>query len=287
MTSKLHVLRISLCALSLAAAACSGGESEEPPVARPSLSMNKSQVAIGSPVRLTYGFEVKDGATFDGDYWIFMHVLDNESEQLWTDDHQPPVPTSQWRPGQKVEYTRTIFVPNYPYIGPASVRVGLYSQQTGRRLPLEGEERGRHEYQVANLELRPQSDNIFLIFRDGWYGAEVDEQNPSSEWQWTQKTATITFRNPRKDATLYLEYDARADQFPAPQQVTIRSAGQVVATFAADSRERKLLTFPVTADQLGAGEMAELVLEVDRTFKADSDPRELGIRVFHVFVEPK
>ena len=34
--------------------------------------------------------------------------------------------------------------------------------------------------------------------------------------------------------------------------------------------------------------MAELVLDVDRTFKpGGADPRELGIRVFHAFVEPK
>jgi hypothetical protein len=28
-------------------------------------------------------------------------------------------------------------------------------------------------------------------------------------------------------------------------------------------------------------------VEVDKTFKPDADPRELGIRVFHAFVEPR
>ena len=34
--------------------------------------------------------------------------------------------------------------------------------------------------------------------------------------------------------------------------------------------------------------MAELVIDVDRTFTpGGGDTRELGIRVFHAFVEPK
>jgi hypothetical protein len=281
--------RLLCCAVALAAAgACGGDQAEEPPVAAPALTLSRSQVAIGSPLRLTYRFDVAEGAKIDGDYWVFVHVLDNEGEQLWTDDHVPPVPTSQWQGGQKVEYTRTVFVQNYPYIGPAVIRVGLYSQETGRRLPLSGEDQGRREYQVASFELRPQSENIFLIYKDGWHPSEVDPRNPSSEWQWTQKTATIAFANPKKDCTLYLEYDARPDQFPAPQQVTVKSGGQEVGTFTADTAERRLATFPLGAAQLGTADIAELVIEVDRTFKpGGGDPRELGIRVFHAFVEPK
>jgi hypothetical protein len=289
MKSMKRVVRIALCTLGVVAmAACSGEEAEEPAVATPALTLNKSQVAIGSPVKLSYSFEVKDGARIEEDYWVFVHVLDTEGEMLWTDDHRPPVPTPQWQPGQKVEYMRTVFVPNYPYVGPATVRLGLYSPQSGRRLPLTAEEHGRREYQVATLELRPQSENIFLIYQDGWHSAEVDEQNPSTEWQWTQKTATIAFRNPKKDATFYVEYDSRVDQFPTPQQVTVRTGDQVIGTFPADSKEREMVTFPVSAAQLGSGEMATITLEVDQTFKpGGTDPRELGIRVFHAFIEPK
>ena len=45
----------------------------------------------------------------------------------------------------------------------------------------------------------------------------------------------------------------------------------------------------MTAAQLGDGEMAEIGIELDRTFNpgGGGDTRELGIRVFHVFVEPK
>ena len=276
------------CALAVVAAACGGRKSDEPAVASASLSLNKDRVAIASPVRLTYKFVVAPTATFDGDYWVFVHVLDPEGEQLWTDDHLPATPTSQWKPGQTIEYTRTVFVPNYPYIGEAVVRLGLYQPSTGKRLTLSNEEASRKEYVVARFQLLPQSENIFLIYKDGWQPAEVAPDNPASEWQWTKKTATLSFKNPKKDATFYLEWDARTDLFTPPQQVTVRLGDQVLATFPADSKDRKLLTFPITAAQFGAGDMAELVLDVDRTFNAGGgDTRELGIRVFHAFVEPK
>lgn len=279
---------ILACAVAILAAACGGKKSTEPAVATPSVSFNKDRVAIASPVKLTYKFVVAPDASIDGDYTVFMHVLDPEGEQLWTDDHQPTVPTSQWKPGQTIEYTRTVFVPNYPYIGEAVVRVGLYRPSTGKRLALNAAEVGKKEYLAAKFQLLPQSENIFLIYKDGWHPAEIASDNAASEWQWTKKTATISFRNPKKDVTFYLDWDARVDLFNPPQQVTIRIGDQAVAAFAADAKDHKLLTFPISAAQLGTGDMVELVLDVDRTFSpGGGDTRDLGIRVFHAFIEPK
>jgi hypothetical protein len=200
----------------------------------------------------------------------------------------PETPTTKWAPGQTVEYTRTVFVPNYPYIGEATMRIGLYSQADGKRLVLSAPEASRREYTVAKLELLPQSENVFLIYKDGWHPAEVDAANPNSEWQWTQKRATFSFRNPKKDSNFYLEYDARTDLFTPPQQVTVKIGDAVLATFAADSRDRKLLIFPITAAQLGTGDMVEMSIELDKTFKpGGADTRELGFRVYHTFIEPK
>jgi hypothetical protein len=278
---------VAAVALSLSMS-CGGKSADEPPVATPSLTFNRGQVAIGSPVKLTYKFTVLPNASFDADYWVFVHVLDPSGERLWTEDHLPSPPTSQWKPGQTVQYTRTVFVPNYPYIGEAAVRLGLYNPSNSKRLTLDAPEVSRKEYLVAKFQLLPQSENIFLIYKEGWHPAEVAADNPTSEWQWTKKNATISFRNPKKDATLYLEYDARTDLFTPPQQVTLRLADQPVAMFPADSRDKKLLTFPVAASQFGAADMSDLVVDVDRTFNpGGGDQRELGIRVFHVFVEPK
>ena len=50
---------------------------------------------------------------------------------------------------------------------------------------------------------------------------------------------------------------------------------------------------PLKADQIGTADMAELQVTVDKTFVplqisggASKDPRELGVRVFHAFIQP-
>jgi hypothetical protein len=259
-------------------------------VATPSVTLARDRSAIGSPLKATYHFDVAQNAPIPQDYWVFVHVMDDQGERLWGDDHPPSEPTSKWGPGAKVEYSRTTFIPNYPYIGPAHIRIGLYQpgQPGGQRLPLCATDIGRHEYEVAKFQLLPQSENIFLIYKEGWHTAEISPDNPTDEWQWTKKTAAISFKNPKKDATFYLEYDARSDKFTSPQQVTIRSGDQVIGTFPADAKGKKLIAFPVSAAQLGANDMSEMTLEVDRTFMpGGTDTRELGIRVFHAFIEPK
>ena len=106
------------------------------------------------------------------------------------------------------------------------MRIGLYNRRPGKRLTLSAPEASRKEYVVSKFQLLPQSENIFLIYKDGWHPAEVAADNAASEWQWTKKTATISFRNPKKDLTFYLEWDARTDLFTPPQQVTITMGGQ-------------------------------------------------------------
>jgi len=279
-----------VCVLLLAAGACGGKETAEPPVAKPTVTLNKDKAAIGSPLKVTYKFDVAQNASFDADYLVFLHVIEPDGEKLWQDDHAPVVPTSQWKPGQSFEYTRTIFVPNYPYIGEANLRIGLYHPTSGKRLTLDAPEVSRHEYLAGKLNLLPQSENIFLIYDSnrGWHPAEIDAIDPTIEWQWTKKVAVISLTNPKRDATFYLEWDARTDLFNPPQQVVVKSGGQRVGTFAASSKDRTLTTIPMTAAQFGADNIAEITIEVDRTFSGGgNDTRELGIRIFHAFVEPK
>jgi len=279
---------ISTVLVAAALAACHGKQPNEPAVATPSVSFAKERVPIGSAVTVTYKFVVAPDAKFTKDYTVFVHVLDPEGELMWTDDHVPPTPTSKWQPGQTIEYKRTIFVPNYPYIGEAIVRLGVYDVASGTRLVLNAQEAARREYIVTKVQILASSENIYLIPKDGWHPAEVDPKNPQNEWQWTKKTATLAFKNPRKDATLYLQYDARADLFTPPQQVVLKIGDQPIGQFAADSKAAALLTFPLTAAQMGSGDMVELTIDVDKTFKpGGTDPRELGIRIFHAYVEPK
>jgi hypothetical protein len=285
-----QTVRLSICValLALAITGCSGKKETEAAVATPSLSFGKERVPIGSAVTLTYKFVVAPGASFDKDYWVFVHVLDQDGEQMWTEDHLPPTPTSKWKAGETVEYKRTIFVPNYPYIGQAVVRLGMYDPPSGRRLVLDAPEASRREYIVAKVQVLSSSENVFVFYKDGWHPTENDPKNPQSEWQWTKKTATLSFKNPKKDSTLYLQYDARPDLFTPPQAVVLKLGDQEIGRFTADAKAPSLLTFPLTAAQMGAADNVELVIDSDRTFKpGGTDPRELGLRIFHAYIEPK
>lgn len=276
------------------AAGCGKKADNDPPVATPGFSVSKSRAALGSPVEVTYRFTVGASA-LDGDYRVMVHFLDADEELMWTDDHDPPAPSSTWKPGQAVEYTRTMFVPLYPYNGTATVRMGLYSARDGRRLPLAGETDGQRAYKVGSLELLPRTENVFLVFKDGWHPEEVAQDNAAVTWQWTKAQATLSFRNPRRDATFYLHADGRPDLFaPAEQQVTVKIGDQVIDAFAITSRGEVLRKTSVAATQFGGGDTVDMTISVAPSFvpaqvpSANSkDPRELGIRVFHAFVEPK
>jgi len=76
------------------------------------------------------------------------------------------------------------------------------------------------------------------------------------------------------------------------QQVTAQIGGQTIATIPLSATSSPVLKYPVTAAQLGTGDMVEIKFIADKTFvpalessMKSGDPRELGARFFHVFVE--
>ena len=279
-----------------AASGCAEADTA-PPVATVSFSASKTRVPLGSPVVFTYKFEVAPDAKIPGDYRVFVHVKNEDGATLWTNDHQPPTPTSSWQPGQTIEYSHRRFVPRMHHVGEATVEMGLH--RDSERLPLRGPDTAESEltgrsYKVGTLQLLPESENVFLQLKSGWHPEEFSPEDPSLSWQWTQKTATITFRHPGNDINFYIEHDARLDLFSdQPQRITVYSGQEPVHTFVADTATPRLEILPITKEQLGTGEMVELRLDVDRTFvparlpAGGRDARELGLRVYHVFVESR
>jgi len=290
-------MKISAFPVILASLLCLHGcrreSTPEKGFATPSVTLSEQKVSLGSPIDITYKFVVEpDAPLFTEDYRVFVGVVDADEQLMWTDDHDPPTPTSKWAPSQTISYTRTVFIPVYPYVGEAAVHMGLYSTNTQKRLPLNGAHLGQHSYDVARLQLLPQSENVFTIYKDGWHPAEVQEQNSLVEWRWTRKMATLAFRNPRADAVFYLELDNPVVAFNDTQQVAITLAGQTVEEFTLPPKQTLLKKIPLKAAQFGESDMAELQINVSRTFvpaltlASNRDPRELGVRVFHAFIQP-
>lgn len=284
--------RLVVCALialaSFGAARCNKNDNT-PPVAAVSLTASKERVALGAPIDFTYQFDVT--SAIKDDYRVLVHVVNPDGDTIWIDDHDPPTPTSQWQPGQKVQYTRQRFLPVLPFTGEATVRIGLYKGD--QRLPLQGNDANQRTYKVSTLQLLPQSENVFIIYKSGWNPPEFTPDN-TREWHWTQKSAVINFKNPRKDVTLFFESDARVDLFTPPQTVSIIVGGKTIKTFEANNAATLLQRIPFTAADLGNDDMVEMRFDVDRSFvpaklpnATNQDTRELGIRVYNLFVDPR
>ncbi len=286
------------CALAAAllaggAAACSSAADTAPPVATPTVTLNKTAPAIGTPVEITYRFDVAaDAPSVAEEYWVFAHFLDSDGELMWTDDHPPPTPVREWKPGSTVEYTRPMFVPKFPYVGQARIQVGLFAPASGERLPLAGRTEGQRAYDVAMFDMRLESDAYLMVFTDGWHETEAPPDDNAREWQWSKGRATLGFRNPQRDARLYLQVDQPVAAVP-PQRVELRIGETVIDSFTLNPGGSDLRRLTIPAAQLGTGETVDLTLVVDKTFVPahvpalkSGDARELGIRVFRAFVEP-
>jgi hypothetical protein len=258
----------------------------------PSFSVNRDRAPLGSAVEVTYTWTVGSGATkLTSDYKALVHFLDAHRTLLFTDDHVPPPAPTTWEPGKTYSYTRTVFIPFYRYAGEVQVVMGLYpAAGKGERVALKGEDTGLQEYKVGRMELLPQTENIFLVYKDGWHAPESSAQNPGQERTWTKKDALVAFKNPKKDILVYLEADTNAKAFDAPPVLTMAVAGKTGVTVPIADSEIFMKKVRVKAADLGTDEWVDLRLAMNQSFvpKAKNinamDDRELGLMVYHLYV---
>ena len=276
--------------ITLAGAACG----DEPPAsATVSVGLNRASVPLGGPIELDFRFDVSPALTaIADDCRVMLHFLDDNDDLMWADDHDLPIPTTEWRPGQTIEYSRRSTVPMYPYLGEATLAVGLYSVTTGERLVLAGDDIGQRAYRVASLALEPQAESSFLMYEDGWHQAEFD-RGGTRQWRWSTDRATISFRNPDSDATLYLQVEGRQDLFETPQQMAIVIDDVTLYEFPLEGEGPSYVEIELSAASFGDSPTVNLELRVDQAFVpaevdgATGDDRVLGARIYYAFLEPR
>ncbi len=262
-------------------------------VAMPEVTLDRVEAPVASPIEMSYRFVALPGTALSKDYTVFVHFLDADGEIMWTDDHQPSVPTSQWKPGMAVEYPRTMFIPKFPYEGQTFVEVGLYDPSTGERVRMEGESTGQRAYRVASFRLRLQSDAPFLVFTDGWHQAEVSVEGTGIEWQWTRQEGILAFKNPMRDALLYLQLDQPVVDHGA-HHVEVRLGSTVIDAFDLKQGQREVRKIAIAKEQFGTADTVTMSIAPDKTFVPaaipalrNTDTRELGVRVFRAYLQPK
>ena len=246
------------------------------------------------PVELDVRFAVApDAPPFEKDYTVFVHVVDDEGRMIGAVDHLPPTPTREWKAGATVEYKHASYAPVSDYVGNASLVVGLYSRESGERVPLAGEIVEPRAVRAGAFEMRERSDPYVVIFREGWHAPEAP-RGSGQEWRWSTKSGRLTFANPKRDTVLTVELDQPNNVFPVAQHVEVRMGETVIDGFDLEPGSPLVRRIALDEDQLGAGQDVELSVVSDKTFVPaksaglqSSDTRQLGVRVFRAFVQPK
>jgi hypothetical protein len=277
----------------LALPACSREKPVEVNPIVPAIEINRTRAPLGSALEITYTWTLEpDAKPLDQDYRALVHFLDTHEVILFDDDHMPVPPPSTWKPGETYSYHRTRFVPVYPYVGDVEVRMGLYPYPgRGERPALKGEDRGFREYKVAEMELLPQTENIFLVYKEGWHNPETHPENPGIERTWTEKDALVSFKNPREDVIIYLEADTCVTCFAEPPELTVSVGNNVGLRMMVEEPQVFLKKIHVSAEDLGDDDWVDLRLSMSESFvpnqldpPLNDDDRELGLNVYHLYV---
>ena len=266
------------------------------PVAAIEMDIRRDSAAHGSVIDMALSMTVLPAfEPLDHDYRVFVHFLDADGNLLWTDDHDPPIPSSSWQTGQTVSYERRVPIPEQVYVGRATVAVGLYSAPLGERLPLAGQHLGQRSYRAASLMIEEATERNAPTYEYGWYAPESGSQEGRGgpRWRWTSESAGLTFPNPYSDVVLQLFVDGRPDLVPGGrQELDVTVNGETVQRIVIESRERQFVEVALAGGRLGGDRVVRIGLEIRQTFVPAETPgsdgiddRRLGVRVHHAFVD--
>jgi hypothetical protein len=287
-----RMIAIGLVAVGGLAVGCRRAPVEVNPI-EPSIQVNQMRAPLGSALEITYTWKLDQNAKpVPAGYRAFVHFLDSHKVVLFTDDHIPVPAPETWEPGKSYSYKRTVFVPIYPYVGEAQVAVGLYpAAGRGARIMLKGQDLGLRAFKVADIELLPQTENVFLVYKEGWQNPEAHPENANVERTWTKKEALVSFKNPQKDVVIYLEAATSPKFFPQPPVLQVMVGDKVGVTVPIEGSELFLKRIRVKAEDLGKAEFVDLKLSMNESFfpnklnpPLNNDDRELGLLVYHLYV---
>jgi hypothetical protein len=279
-----------LLASLLCAAGC--GESAPRMDVRVEVRCTQQSLPATGPLELTYFWQLAADAEAPGfDCLVYAHFRNADGDILWQDDHQPPVPTSRWRPGQTVEYRRIHFIPDTAPAEEVTLTVGLYDQQgTEGKVILAGRHGRAPGYDAARLDVLPAGRLPIVIYDQGWYNQESKPgQLEGPTWRWCRREAVCWAELPGRPCSLFLEVQAPLQTLDPAQPVTLELEGVVLAFFEIDGPGPVVHKFRLP-EQLTAGkECVRLVVRTDRAAQPQpngdaGEKRELGLRFFHLAV---
>ncbi|HEV7515614.1 MAG TPA: hypothetical protein VGR07_04875 [Thermoanaerobaculia bacterium] len=152
---------------------------------------------------------------------VFVHLLDRGGKIVRTYDHPFPQP---WQEGTPVTDEVKIFQsalasPLLP--GHYQLTLGLYGNKSGKRWPLEvaGPDRGRYEYQVAEVEVPPPSAGPRLAFAGHWLASESGGSRQIVTLRWLDGPGALRVEGLAGPGSFWLELKIPAGEGPAEKLV--------------------------------------------------------------------
>jgi hypothetical protein len=222
------------------------------------------------------------------DLTVFVHFW-HGSNMLFQDDHMPPVPTSQWEPGQEYKYQRQIYIPSFidefdpTFKGEETLRlsVGLYNPY---------DRSGGPQRQVLTTKLKvlpPPPDLPEIVYEKGWYDQETDPNAPLKKWRWMSREASCIVDNPHRDSLLVIRGGVNKEAIP-DQKVVFKINDMVLDEFIPDEITFEK-SYTVKKEMLGEKDEFTLTVAVDKTFLPSKvfpqikDERELGCQISFIY----
>ena len=242
--------------------------------------------------KMKFSFEANEKfAELDKNYKVFVHFWRiKNKEMLFQDDHFAGKDTLSWKKGDKIEYTRDIYIPKFldeydiDFEGYEEIKLsaGLYNID-------------KKEEKILLFEkvLNVQSASLNapeIVYDEGWHQSETDFNSKVpeiGEWRWTSGKAVCIIENPKKEAILKLR--GRISEINLEgQKIRFLINDNLLEEFSPEG-ERFEKNYIIPVEKLGSNDEIRLIIEVDKTFvpgkidKTISDDRELGIQIFSIY----
>ncbi|HLP58808.1 MAG TPA: hypothetical protein VK186_08265 [Candidatus Deferrimicrobium sp.] len=225
------------------------------------------------------------------DYLLFVHFWRAKNkEMLLADDHQPDKKISQWKKGDKINYTRVLYIPRFldefdiDFEGYEVIKltVGLYDPK-----------RQDSKIILFQKSLNIQSASSIapeIVYDEGWYQSETDSNAVNKDertWRWTSKKAVCIIENPKKECLLKIIGGVDKTKFE-DQKVILKINDKILEEFIPGT-SRFSKDYIVTPLMMGVEDEFRFTIETDRTFIPSqlnpgvNDDRELGVQVFFLY----
>jgi hypothetical protein len=243
-------------------------------------------------IKMNYNFKVED--TFkklDKNYMVFVHFWRLKNKELFIlDDHLPGKPTSEWKTGDEITYSREFFLPKFldeldiDFEGYEEVKlsIGLYDSTNHD---------DKKVLYSKILNVQPASINApDIVFSEGWNEEEMNlalENTFQKVWRWTRKKAECIIENPKKKSILIIKGGLKESIYE-DQKISVTVNDIQIDEFISEKNffEKR---YTLTPEQMGDEAEFKLYIESSKTFIPSSldpknrDNRELGIQIFLLY----